>query len=579
MKYETEINAAYSRLGFTPRGKQVSQINDIIIAFNDDKIKNVVLSAPTGTGKSIIGAVVAEVMHELRHPGINKFASFLLTATNVLAHQYHESFGESESGDFHIIKGASNYACSALSTPEEEQTAESCAMRVFQKSGMTDTIDKHCNMCPYQQARKAKEYARQLITNYSYFFVDRLSAPNPMAPRTVCVFDEAHLLNDLFTEHNAIYFSEKRLAGIIEEISTVLNLGNTEVFRSFKEIRTDMQAGKITEENYRVYVEQLAENYGMIAEQAKTEAAESIRQPAKYLKLVKLEKKYQNYSSKIHDLFDFDYPVVFEYKPKDLKKMQAEHEISIKPIFVGEMFEALDNAEHNLLMSATISEQYAKITMSLPGTTRHIRLPPQFPPENKKVVFFKPQVLNFNTMKDPEVIKKLTKSVVQIVDHHTQLGDRGIILAPSFAVGETIAAGLRKPNYRVFEHTRGTKLADILEEFKIYRAGPAVLITPSGYEGVDLPGDLSRFQVIVKMPFASLGEKRIKVILDRYPQIYALNALMKVTQGAGRSVRSPEDHAVTYVLDMAIQRAWTNGDNEWADEFQTSFSSLLGEDA
>lgn len=577
MKYETEINAAYSRLGFMPRGNQVSNINDIVVAFNDDKIKNVVLSAPTGTGKSIIGAVVAEVMHALRHPGMNKNASFLLTATNVLAHQYHESFGDLEVDDFHIIKGASNYACSALSTPDEEQTAESCAIRIFEKSGMEETVNQHCNLCPYQQARKAKDYARQLITNYSYYFVDRLTVANPMAPRTVCVFDEAHLLNDLFTEHNAIYFSEKRLAGIIEEISTVLNLGNTEVFRSFKEIRTDMQAGKITNENYIVYVEQLAENYGLICAQAETEAQEAIRQPAKYLKLIKLSKKFKNYASKIHDMIDFDYPVVFEYKPKDLKKQQAEHEISIKPIFVGEMFEALDNAEHNLLMSATISEQYAKITMSLPGTTRHIRLPPQFPPENKKVIFYKPQVLNYTTMKDPEVIKGLTKSVVEIVDHHTKKGERGIILAPSFAVGETIAAGLRNPRYRVFEHTRGTKLADILEEFKIYRAGPAVLITPSGYEGVDLPGDLSRFQVLVKMPFASLGDERIKVILNRYPQIYALNALMKVTQGAGRSVRSADDHAVTYVLDNAIQRAWNNGDNEWRDEFQTSFSSQLSE--
>jgi Rad3-related DNA helicase len=50
---------------------------------------------------------------------------------------------------------------------------------------------------------------------------------------------------------------------------------------------------------------------------------------------------------------------------------------------------------------------------------------------------------------------------------------------------------------------------------------------------------------------------------------------MKVTQGAGRSVRAMDDFATTYMLDQGIQRLWTAKNNEWADEFRTSFSSTL----
>ncbi|WP_407305329.1 helicase C-terminal domain-containing protein, partial [Acinetobacter sp.] len=161
-------------------------------------------------------------------------------------------------------------------------------------------------------------------------------------------------------------------------------------------------------------------------------------------------------------------------------------------------------------------------------------------------------------------------------DHHTKLGERGIVLAPSFAVVESLAETLRmmKGGYKVFEHVRGEKLAELLEQFKAYSGGPAVLLTPSGFEGLDLPGSLSRYTIIVKAPYASLGDKRIKVILETYPMIYAEAALMKIVQGAGRSVRSQDDYATTYILDTAAQKLWRN--NEWADEFEVSYSSELG---
>ena len=580
MRYEKQILEAYKRIGYSPRDNQVEHINNVLIAFLDEGYKNVVLSAPTGTGKSIIGAIVAEVVQAIKYPHENAHASFLLTATNVLAQQYHDSFVDDtapEDEGFHIIKGASNYECSALSSPEEPQTAENCAIGLFRKSGMDDMIQSNCNHCKYQHARTMKTKARQLITNYSYYFVDRMYSQAPMPKVAVAVFDEAHLLNDLFTEHNAIYFSEKRLKAMAEEVSSELSLGNTDVFKQLKMVREHLIAGKINDDNYETYLKVLLETYNEISTAAKADAERNVRSPTKYLKLNKLHKKYFGLGCKIDDLFLFDYPSVFEYKEKDPKKGQNENEISVKPIFIGEMFEALDNADHNLLMSATISELYAKRTMSLPGTTKHIRLPPQFPKENKKVIFFKPQALNYNSMKDPATIKKLCATTYQIVEHHTKLGERGIILAPSFAIVQSLAETLRtmRGGYKVFEHERGQKLADLLEMFKAYQGGPAILLTPSGFEGLDLPGDLSRYQIIVKAPYASLGDKRIKVILDTYPDIYSLTTLMKITQGAGRSVRSFDDYATTYCLDTGIQRLWTAKNNEWADEFQTSFTSSL----
>jgi Rad3-related DNA helicase len=580
MRYEKQILEAYERLGFKPRDNQVTYIDQICVAFLDEKVRNVILSAPTGTGKSIIGAVTAEVVHSIKYPHTPHGASFLLTPTILLQQQYMDTFGDVEGdtwdGKFHVIKGAGNYECAALSTPAEPQSAESCAIQLFRKSGMGAVVDQYCGGCAYMESRARKTKARQLICNYAYYFIDRMYSTTPMEKRSVCVFDEVHLLNDLFVEHNAIYFSEKRLAAFAEEVSEGLKLGNTDVFKHLKQIREHLVAGKINNQNYETYLRSLHETYKEISDAAKAAAEANIRSQGKYLKLQKMSKKFYNLGCKIDDLFLFGYPHVFEYKAKDVKKGQTEHECSVKPIFIGDMFSALDNAEHNLLMSATISETYAKRTMTLEGETKYIKLPPQFPPENKKVVFFKPMTLNYTTMKDPDVIKRLCANVYQIAKHHTDAGERGIILAPSFVVAQSVAGTLRGVGLktRLFEQERGQKLVEILEQFKAYSGGPAILITPSGFEGLDLPGDLSRFQIVVKAPFGSLGDRRIEHILNVYPDIYSLITLMKIVQGAGRSVRSAEDYATTYMLDTAIQRLWSKA-NPWSDEFATSFSSSI----
>lgn len=580
MRYEKQILEGYERLGFQPRGRQVQDIDKILTAFLDEGHQTVVLSAPTGTGKSIIGAVTADVIHAIKHPDQPAGASFLLTPTNVLSEQYHDTFQKGRDPldlRFRMIKGAANFECSALSTPEEPQTAEVCALRLFQKEGLESVIQEHCNGCTFSLQKRLRDRAKHLITNYAYYFIDRMYTEQ-LAKRTVCVFDEAHLINDLFTEHNAIYFSDSRLKKMIEEIQTHLSLGNTTVFKILKGVSAALKAGEITQENYLKHLENLAIAYSHVTEEAQKAAERAIHNHKKYLELSRLSKKFFGLGCKIGDLLEYGYPHAFEFKEMNPKINQHENEISVKPIFVGEMFNVLINAEFNLLMSATISDTYARRTLELVNA-KHIRLEPTFPRENKKIFFFKPQNLNYTSLKEPKVVKQLQANTYEIVKHHTDKGERGIILAPSFALTEGISQAISAMNLpiKLFEQHRGDKLADVLARFKRYDGGPAVLLTPSGFEGIDLAGDLSRYQIIIKAPFGSIGEARMKHILNVYPDIYNTLCLMKLVQGAGRSVRGPDDYAVTYMLDSQIQRIWSmKSINEWADEFQVSFASILG---
>ena len=576
MKYEKQILEAFTRLGFTPRENQPEAINQILVAFLDEVVKNVILCAPTGTGKSIIGAVVADALAAIKrgNTSLSK-ASISLTATNVLAKQYGDTFEKLE-GDYIMIKGANNYECSALTTPEQAETADACAWftMVQHSSEFQDTLDKHCGTCQYKHMKDRRNHVRHLTTNYSYYFIDRMYT-GKFEDRDLIVWDEAHLVNDLFSEHNAIHFSQKGIQKMAQEINDHVQITDMSIVKTLKQLAADCGIkDKINDRNYKAYLKALQEvyKYAFTRGQAMQEKALRGGQSSMYTKLSRFVKKYEGLNCKIDDFEKYNYDHVFEYKEDDKS-------VSVKPVFVGTMMDALEAGNHNLFMSATISEEFITQTMQLSGKSKFIKLDPTFPKENKEMVFFDPLSLNFKSLQDPATILKLRKNVLKIAKHHLENAERGIILTPSFKLTEEITQELQSlvkdGKLKLFDHRQGEKLENVLAAFKAYKGDDAILISPSMFEGIDLPGDLSRFQILVKAPFPSLGDKRMKFILDHHKDLYEQITVMKMVQGAGRSVRSPTDHATTYVLDMNAQRLFNSNNNIWKNEFNLRFTKFL----
>ena len=579
MKYQQHIDAAFERLGYTPRAGQREAVQLLLEAFIDEKMQNVILNAPTGAGKSIIGAATAEALTSVKGGSdIAIKSSISLTATNVLAKQYDTTFKRlAEGGKYIMIKGASNYDCSALSQPGQPENAESCAWYTMVQSGseFDSIIHEHCDKCEYLSIKKKKNTVRHVTTNYSYFFIDRMYT-GKFEDRDLVVWDEAHLLNDLFSEHNAIYFSQKRMQAMAQEIADTVRITDLEISKLLVSIAADCgKKDKINEKNYEAYLQALIKIYRYAKEQGTIAAERALRsgQMQSYSKLNRFVKKYEGLVCKIDDFFKYAYDHVFEYK-------EDEAAVSIKPVFVGTMMEALQASYRNLFMSATLSDEFLTKTLMLdPSRTKFIKLEPTFPKENKEVVFFDPLSLSYTSLQNPDVVKALRRNVAKIVKKHVEEGERGIILAPSFKLQQEIIQEIlpmyKQGKFTLFEQRQGEKLENVLNTFKHFKDGPAILISPAMFEGIDLPGDLSRFQILVKAPFPSLGDKRMKFILDKYPSLYNIITVMKMVQGAGRSVRSIDDHAVTYVLDQNGQRLFNSSQNIWKNEFNLRFTKFL----
>jgi len=67
-------------------------------------------------------------------------------------------------------------------------------------------------------------------------------------------------------------------------------------------------------------------------------------------------------------------------------------------------------------------------------------------------------------------------------------------------------------------------------------------------EGIDLADDLSRFQVIVKVPYPVHKDPYVAARM-REKGWYEWQTAMRLVQATGRSVRSATDFAETYIVD------------------------------
>jgi Rad3-related DNA helicase len=122
------------------------------------------------------------------------------------------------------------------------------------------------------------------------------------------------------------------------------------------------------------------------------------------------------------------------------------------------------------------------------------------------------------------------------------------------------------PRYMFHErHNRSSVYRD-------FRDSPSdsgrVLIASGMYEGVDLPEDAGRWQVITKIPWPSLGNPAIKYLSEKDPEWYQWECWKQVIQACGRICRTPEDYGVTYILDGSIQRLLKDGSHLLPPWFQ-----------
>jgi ATP-dependent DNA helicase DinG len=227
--------------------------------------------------------------------------------------------------------------------------------------------------------------------------------------------------------------------------------------------------------------------------------------------------------------------------------------VELKPLDVSTYCQAVfRNCNKTLMMSATILDSKA-LCQSLGlvhDEVKFIRVESDFPLQNRPIYPLNIAYLNFDNLQLQEVKTKISIAIDDIMTSHKN--QKGIIHTTSYAQLDFIRENISQTNRcRLLETNPEIQREEVIAEH-LKSTKPTVLISPSLYTGLDLKDDLSRFQIITKVPYPDLKDRWINEKRKKNGQWYICQTALRLVQGYGRSIRSKDDWAKTYVLDSAF---------------------------
>ena len=493
------------------------------------------MEAPVGFGKSAIAAALC------RYLG----SAYLLTSTKQLQSQYSLDFG------FPIVTGKSNFTCLVPTTSgrtvpcskgrcEADWKLSECPHYLTfeeydeHKRGECGR-DSKCRrlkdgrLCPYYEQKWDAFRADVFVANYPFFLAE-LSHTEDVDKRKIIICDEAHDLERQMVGFGAFTLRKSMLETYGGRGSDAL-IPDMGIEDAAAWVGTLERAEQTLEEYVDANIDSEDSQDRVASCRYSLDSLES------FLKDLK-----DNPSNWIVD------SVRRSTSGEELDGMLAVEEVVFKPLEVGTYTSRLfESADTVLLMSATVSssEIFCR-SLGIPESeATFIRVSDSsFPLENRPIYALNSVHLSRSTM--DASLGLLAEVVDGIMIRHS--GEKGIVHTTSYAQARYIIEHVSDASKARLSSTENvSSRADLLRSHRA--TDESVLISPSLYQGIDLKDDLSRFQILVKVPYPDLSERRTRVKLERDPSWYDWQTALRLVQTYGRSVRSETDHAVTYVLD------------------------------
>lgn len=537
------------------REGQKEAIEFIVKAFNSGK-KIAILEGPVGSGKSPIGMALADMVDK----------SYYLTATKILQDQLVAEFD-----DVVELKGRNAYPCTLYQRfgaemvkrgimRQQELTATmakdpSCGegfcktkrgktqgsqnqrcLKCFTHDGPNGnrrppTGDLHhlptgmtYSACPYYEQVYQAINGRKVVMNFSSFLFQTQMTKRFGMARDLLIIDEAHNVESQLMDFIGLTISDsylKQFNIVIPQLETAL-----EYVAFFEDIELVKTIGKAIED--------------------------AIKSDQVWLQdeLARVLRKYRTFVEHVRDT---EAEWVAEY---EVVKATGSRKVTLKPVQVYGMAKELlfKHAKHVLLMSATILD-VGVMCRSL-GIKREdvaaLRMKNRFPAANRPIYLQTIGKLtggkNNMSAWGPPLVEKVDELVRKYPNQ------RGIIHTHNFAIQEML-----KSRCAADVSVRFTLQQNFKDKSVMLRAHAAkadsIIVAPAMHEGLNLVEDLSRLQIICKVPYPNCFDdaqlaRRVEIDQRYYTWLTAL----KLVQSYGRSVRSETDQADTYILDESIYR-------------------------
>lgn len=491
-----------------------------IILDNWDKKKYFVLQLDVGVGKSGIAKTVANWSKD----------AYIVTETKQLLDQYLRDFS---SPQFVSIKGKANYICNK--NPHFNCGNAPC---VAKKKGS-------CWLsCNYYLERQKAANAAQVVMPYAYLF-SSTQYDTGWQKRELMVFDECHLLESQLVGLAQFYISLKDLDEKYDVFDDLSNEAFKKMMAPLSIERSSFEP-RLSQIQYLV-AQQLDKLTNELQHTSESDVSTSKELSNKISELDRLKTHITLYFDSINKNNEWLYNI------------DADGDLVLTPLNVNNLFKTYCDgwADKFIFMSASILDTKGFVEdLGLdPDEVQVIQRDSSFDASKSPIYFMPCGSMTYKNIDESmprvcEVISSILKS---------KPNEKGIIHSNSYKIASTIKESVSS-NRLLMKQSDKMSNENLL---KIHEASKnSVLLSPSMTTGVDLKDDLSRWQVVVKMPFGNMADERIKVKASRNWGWYVCEMLRTLVQACGRSTRSAEDHSVTYVLDGSFKK-WVTQYSKW----------------
>ena len=527
------------------RDQQAEAIDFALSESINEGKRFIIIEAGTGVGKSAIGLTVARYLSENKpnSAGLFEAGSYFLTTQKILQEQYVKDFG-GFSGPMKSIKSSSNYTCRF-----NKKTSCGESLRALRTAEKGSKFWKACTFnCVYRNAKESFLKSPEGVTNFPYFLAETQYA-GKISPRQVLVIDEAHNVDSQLSKFIEITISNRFCKSFLN-FEIPKGITALKYVKWIEETYVPTIAGKLK------HLEQMLEKYVGLTEKIKSGEFASIA------KKFEIMDKHVCKVRRFLELYDSDNWVMNEIAADG----RSGRKIEFKPIDIAPFAnEHLYNfGEVVILMSATILDPNAFIeSVGIPKEkAAFISLASPFPVENRPVVYS--GIGKMSSKMIDETLPRMAQAVKAILTQHKN--EKGIIHCHSYKVANFLKRNIKST--RLLIHNSENREKVLEKHMKAKKA--TVLISPSMTEGVDLKGDLSRFQIICKVPYPYLGDKLVRKKMNKWKWWYPLQTAKTIVQAAGRSVRSDDDTAVTYILDSDFEMFYNRNRSMFPKGFKES---------
>lgn len=509
-------------LGATPRAEQarlLDQLEDALAEAEQDQAAPHVLAlaAPPGVGKSHLAMTLARWSGD----------AYLLTSQKVLQDQYEREFGE----ELQLLKGRDNYAC------------ERYADRVVPTSlGMCRRPRGPVCQCPYARAKAAALAGPVFCTNTWYFATLRRWHAEQLRRRRLLIIDEAHNLESQLVNVYTVRFTATEMKDWFG--APLPHLPTADDYRN---VLTG-HAERMKDERRAV----LGELDALGPPDLDPELF--LQMPPSAVEIALLERR-DALEAALARLHFFIGAREAEWVVRYPTATGAAFELV--PLQVTEHArELLTECAEVVVLSSAYLGPASVLAESLgleADAVRGFSVPSPFPVEQRSITYRPVGALSRARQAEQE--PALFAEIAAILGAHPR--DKGLLHVASYAVARRLVAELARTapvdaRRLIYVESSDAKRR-ALEQ---HRASPAptVLVSPSLREGVDLPDDFLRFQIVTKMPYGDLGDPWTAARRERDPRWYALETAKALVQTYGRSCRHAEDFGITYILDGQFTR-------------------------